>query len=664
MNWQVFDSPHHWFYAWLAVTVFLVIFVLAKITHRSVHIRYRNYDFHFPPTFPLPRNLKNLLFVLSSIFWLGSGAYIFFPTPDAISPSLPMFEPITLTSQSPLEIRFNRPIPKIIEPSIFPPVEGEWSYRKHGYGKLLTDTLIFTPEEPLLFDHEYAISLDQILPLTWVNLNQATSLLFVFSTSQAPEVADDAPISLEEIAINQTIDIPLTHDQHYGVEWRAVSQPAHEISVMTKDDTLALSPASAWHYGTPYSLTIERKLTGEPTFSPQHQISFTTLKSPGLESIAPNTRSLGLSEPLLLSFTQPIQADNLRYDLSPSIELLVQSIDSHTLSLQPQSRWPESDEIILTLQTSTVFSSGDTLPEKITQPLKISGEPTLISTNPADTSIGIPVNSPIVLTFDQLMDEDKVLSALEINPTIQFTTTWDENSLTLTPQSPLEYQKTYSLTLPSGDFARDGLPLTKPLKISFTTQPGSFRLAVPLHKQNYTFTCYSAASRMALGYRGVAIDERGFLDEIGFVDTPRSFATNSWGNPNKGIVGTFDGSGVGGYGAHWEPVANAIRAYRPTEIKRQWNVKDLLQTVANGNPVMVWWVNGVWPAKDVSWNSPDGKVYTVNGMHVEVVVGFEGLITNPTAIYTNDPWRGRRTYTQKGFENLWRWFNNTAVIVY
>lgn len=664
MNWQIIDSPHLWFYAFGTLTLFLIIFVLAKATHRSVHIRYRSHEFNVPPTFPLPRNLKNVLFVLGCIFWLGSGAYIFIPAPDVISPSLPIFEPLSLSPQSPLEIRFNRPVPKIIEPSIFPPVKGEWSYQNQGYGKILTDTLIFTPNEPLFFDHEYTISLDQLLPLTWVSLNQAQSLLFVFSTSQAPEIADDAITSLEDIAINQPIEIPLTHDQHYGVEWRAVSQPPHEISLITKAATLSLSPSSAWHYGTPYSLTIERKIAGEPTFSPLHQISFTTLKSPGLESIDPNTRSLGLSEPLMLHFTQPILAENLKYDLSPSMELLVQQIDAHTLSLQPQHRWPESDEVILSLQPSTLFTSGDTLSEKIIQSLNISGEPTLISTHPADNSVGIPVTSPIVLTFDQLMDQERVVGALEINPTIQFTASWEENSLTLTPQSSLEYQKTYSLTLPSGNFARDGLPLTKPLVISFTTQPGSFRLAVPLYKQNYTFTCYSAATRMALGYRGVTIDERGFLNEIGFSDTPRSFATNSWGNPNKGIVGTYDGSGVGGYGAHWDPVAKAIQAYRPTEVKRQWKVSELLQTVAQGNPVMVWWVNGVWPAKDVSWNSPDGKVYTVNGMHVEVVVGFEGLITSPTAIYTNDPWRGRRTYTQKGFENLWRWFDNTAVIVY
>ena len=79
---------------------------------------------------------------------------------------------------------------------------------------------------------------------------------------------------------------------------------------------------------------------------------------------------------------------------------------------------------------------------------------------------------------------------------------------------------------------------------------------------------------------------------------------------------------------------------------------------------MVWWVNGVWPAKDVSWNLPSGeKVYTVNGMHVEVVKGWIGSQNNPAYILTNDPWRGERRYTPQAFYDLWRWFGNTAVIV-
>ena len=170
---------------------------------------------------------------------------------------------------------------------------------------------------------------------------------------------------------------------------------------------------------------------------------------------------------------------------------------------------------------------------------------------------------------------------------------------------------------------------------------------------------------MILAYCGVQIGELEFSNLVGYDSTPRNSLTNTWGNPNQAIVGTYNGGGTGGYGAHSEPVSRAISKYRPTEIRRQWNLPELLSEVEKKHPVMVWWVNGVWPAKDVSWNLPSGeKVYTVNGMHVEVVVGWEGNRENPTRILTNDPWRGHRRYTPDTFKNLWKWFNNTAVVVH
>jgi uncharacterized protein YvpB len=66
------------------------------------------------------------------------------------------------------------------------------------------------------------------------------------------------------------------------------------------------------------------------------------------------------------------------------------------------------------------------------------------------------------------------------------------------------------------------------------------------------------------------------------------------------------------------------------------------------------------------WTTSDGKtIKGLNGMHSEVVVGFEGSAKNPTHIYTNDPWRGKnRKYTIETFKRLWGNFDNTAIVVY
>lgn len=231
-----------------------------------------------------------------------------------------------------------------------------------------------------------------------------------------------------------------------------------------------------------------------------------------------------------------------------------------------------------------------------------------------------------------------------------------------TPPSTSELAK---LSMPSPTPTPIASTSAVPTPIEPSPTPGQFRLNVPLFSQHHTFTCYAVAAKMALAYRDVKIDEVGFLQEIGYDRTPRNYVTNTWGDPYQGVVGTYDGSGEGGYGANWPPVAKAMSKYRKVEIKENWSLSELLKTVSTGNPVMVWWVNGVWPAKDMSWNNAQGeKVYTVNGMHVEVVTGWVGNREKPDYILTNDPWRGLRRYSPQSFLNLWRWFHNSAVIVY
>jgi uncharacterized protein YvpB len=130
-------------------------------------------------------------------------------------------------------------------------------------------------------------------------------------------------------------------------------------------------------------------------------------------------------------------------------------------------------------------------------------------------------------------------------------------------------------------------------------------------------------------------------------------------------VGTYNGSGDGGYGVHWQPVAQALAKHRQVEVLQNSSIAQILSKVKAGYPVIVWWVNGVWPAKELFWNNSQGEtIRAVNGMHVEIVTGWAGNQNNPDYIFTNDPWRGFRQYTPETFTTLWRWFNNTAVVVY
>jgi len=233
-----------------------------------------------------------------------------------------------------------------------------------------------------------------------------------------------------------------------------------------------------------------------------------------------------------------------------------------------------------------------------------------------------------------------------------------------TPDGAWQYDTRYEVTINPGVKTAGGAFLDRVYRYSFTTVPLKFALNVPIFKQQNTFACFSAAAKMVLGFYGINMSEEEIRGQIGYDPTERNFVTNRWGDPNKGIVGTVDGSGEGGYGAHWQPVADMLASHRQVEVKRNWNVPAMLAEVKAGHPVMVWWGNGVWPARELNWRNSEGEpVRAVNGMHVEVVKGWTGDQNNPDLILTNDPWRGERQYDLNRFLSLWKWFDNTGVIV-
>ena len=48
----------------------------------------------------------------------------------------------------------------------------------------------------------------------------------------------------------------------------------------------------------------------------------------------------------------------------------------------------------------------------------------------------------------------------------------------------------------------------------------------------------------------------------------------------------------------------------------------------------------------------------------KIVRGFVGDSSNPTSLLTNDPWRGRLTYSRALFTSTWSYLGYTAIVVY
>ena len=139
-----------------------------------------------------------------------------------------------------------------------------------------------------------------------------------------------------------------------------------------------------------------------------------------------------------------------------------------------------------------------------------------------------------------------------------------------------------------------------------------------MYYQSETFTCNISATRIVFSYRGTALSEGSIKATVG-----------EGGDPNV--------DWVQGYGVHWGPIYDFISKYRSVELKRNWNIVDLVKEVERGNPVIIWVHNQLGSSGTFLL---DSGATGYRGMHSVVVKGFVGNVENPTSIIVNDPWRG------------------------
>ncbi len=206
-----------------------------------------------------------------------------------------------------------------------------------------------------------------------------------------------------------------------------------------------------------------------------------------------------------------------------------------------------------------------------------------------------------------------------------------------------------------------GLPSTKKLTHSFTTEPNSVQLGVVFDRQDRKLSCEVASLKMALKVKGVHVSEDELMEHVGYVTQDARGET--WGNPHLGFVGSIDGKqNTTGYGVYWDPIARAANVYRPAIARTGMTVQELAAAIDAGHPVVTW---GIYPGgKKDGWFTPEGTwIDAWVGEHVRVVGGYEGTVENPISFTVIDPVSGVQVWSTKKLLADWATFGNAAVIV-
>ncbi len=187
-------------------------------------------------------------------------------------------------------------------------------------------------------------------------------------------------------------------------------------------------------------------------------------------------------------------------------------------------------------------------------------------------------------------------------------------------------------------------------------------------------------SQLPLLYNGCEVTSLSMLlDYLHINETPLSLAhaivrdktplvTNgngqilSWGDPNRGFVGSISGHAPG-FGVYHHPIDVLLNRYVSGHAQDLTgdHFADLLAALRSGRPVIVWTTINFSPDISwITWHSPEGLIKTTMAEHAVLLVGYD-----TRDVYVNNPLNGAKAQPvpRQIFRKTWILMGRQAVTV-
>ena len=623
---------------------------------------------------------------------LGAGGYQeLYVQPKVISPTGPSLGVANVSNAKPITIVFNRPVnQKSLHYEIHPDLNGDWDISTNTLRG--QSTLRFTPTESPDLDTRYTVALTGIKSTLG---KTSENYLLSFQTASFPAIKAVSPVH-ESVDILPDAPITFTLDKFLpdGAIMTAALEPEVTLGAAEVHDSIvSFAHASPLQKNTKYSLkafVTSAKInyqTGEKTVSTEKteliSSTFTTIPAPGIETYTPSGADVDPATTIRIVFRQAMDQATTQaaFSMGPAVNGTHTWENEKTMVFTPEKPLSKAQLYTVLVTKNAKAANGVAFEEDFSWQFSTIGAAAVTSSSPGNGATNVDPATSISVTFNQAVNEASAQSKFSISPSVTGTFNWSGNTMVFKP-SGLEYNKSYTVSVASGVTAVKGTNSVSNFSAKFTTRSQSVMLKVPAYAQAHMYSCMIAAARSALAFRGVSASESAIIARVGQDKTAWSGTWGkdgaTWGDPDAAMVGGLDngpataksGSSTKvtwGYGSHWGPISRVLTSYGVgNEVKRNMTVQALAQSIADGNPVIIWWVNGIWPSYVVNWKTPAGKsIRGVNGLHVQVVRGFNGTVDNPTSFTVTDSGYGYpgRTFDVGTFKAKWSWFSNTGIIV-
>lgn len=279
---------------------------------------------------------------------------------------------------------------------------------------------------------------------------------------------------------DQSMDVP-------SVETAFEVDPPIETYLEWLDDrTLRVQPSEPLQYATDYLISVgtEARSTVGLGLTKPILIDIRTVENLQVTQVLPDPESIEVNpgSPITIVFSRPVVPLELEADfpiplaLEPAVSGEGEWIDTSIFLFRPEPQLPGGITYNARIEAGLTDLTGGVLADTYAWTFT-TAYPAVEAITPRSLDHGVARNSPITLTFNQVMDTTSVEGAFTLTGRDQVqipgNTEWNEDKtqFTFTPSVLLDYNLSYDVRLATSARSAGGSRLTTTFQSSFITVP-------------------------------------------------------------------------------------------------------------------------------------------------------------------------------------------------
>jgi hypothetical protein len=234
--------------------------------------------------------------------------------------------------------------------------------------------------------------------------------------------------------------------------------------------TLEFTPNKTLKQGKKYFVGLQFKAKGLPVTN-LFEGNFLVVKPLKIVKTSPKQKIQNASKKseVKLTFNKRLKALFLGsyIKIKPAHDVKFNLVKGKTVKITAKKAFSTDTDYKIIIDKAIEARDGAVLEKDYTLKFKTAGPVTVVSTSP--NGWGIPLVSPVSMTFDQKVDRQSAEAGFSIRPKVAGTFSWSGNSMTFIPANTLSLFKQYSFSLASGIKSPGGEPSNKIFSYNFRT---------------------------------------------------------------------------------------------------------------------------------------------------------------------------------------------------